>query len=140
MLRISNNVAVAHNEIDWQAVRAQGPGGQKVNKTNAAVHLRFDIGASSLPAVYKQRLLARAGSDQRITAAGLIVIKAQRQRSQEANLAEARQRLADLLASAGQTPRKRRPTRPSRSAKRKRTDDKTRRGRVKSLRGRPGRE
>lgn len=133
MLRISNSVSLPDSEIRWQAIRAQGAGGQHVNKVASAIHLRFDIGASSLPDHYKQRLLAR--SDQRITADGVIVIKAQQFRSQEANLEDARTRLAALVRSAGVAPKKRRKTRPSRSARRKRMDKKTQRGRLKSLRG-----
>lgn len=133
MLRISNSVSLPDSEIRWQAIRAQGAGGQHVNKVASAIHLRFDIGASSLPDHYKQRLLAR--SDQRITADGIIVIKAQQFRSQEANVEDARTRLAALIRSAGVAPKKRRKTRPSRSARRKRMDKKTQRGRLKSLRG-----
>lgn len=134
MLVISNTVSISENEITWHGVRAQGAGGQKINKTESAVHLRFDIRASSLPDVYKARLLAR--SDQRITAEGVIVIKAQSERSREANLADARQRLTALVAAAGKPVKKRRPTRPSRSARKRRTDDKKKRGRTKALRGR----
>lgn len=136
MLRISNTVIIAERELQWQAVRAQGTGGQKVNKTNSAVHLRFDIPASSLPTIYKQRLMARAGTDQRISRDGTLIIKAQQYRSQQANLDDARQRLVAIVAAAGHTPKKRRPTRPSKAARRQRTDDKKRRGRLKSLRGR----
>lgn len=133
MLHISNSVSLPDNEIQWQAIRAQGAGGQNVNKVASAIHLRFDIGASSLPDSYKQRLLAR--SDQRITADGVIVIKAQQFRSQDANREDALARLAILIRSAGVPPRKRKKTRPSKSARRKRMDNKTRRGRLKSLRG-----
>lgn len=135
MLEISNTVTVPANEIEWQAVRAQGAGGQHVNTTATAVHLRFDIHASAaLPEIYKQRLLAR--SDHRITRDGVIVIKAQSERSQERNREQALARLKAILQSAGQTPKKRKATGPSRSARRKRTDEKKRRGRLKSLRGR----
>lgn len=133
MLHISNSVSLPDSEIRWQAIRAQGAGGQHVNKVASAIHLRFDIGASSLPDTYKQRLLAR--SDQRITADGVIVIKAQQFRSQDANREDALARLAILIRSAGTPPKKRKKTRPSKSARRKRMDKKTRRGRVKSLRG-----
>ncbi|MGB7757532.1 MAG: alternative ribosome rescue aminoacyl-tRNA hydrolase ArfB [Salinisphaera sp.] len=136
MLRISNTVVLEEHEIEWQAVRAQGGGGQKVNKTSSAVHLRFAIPGSSLPEVYQTRLMARAGADQRITRDGTIVIKAQQYRSREANLEDARRRLAAIVAAAGQTPKKRRPTRPSKSARRKRTDEKKHRGRLKAMRGR----
>lgn len=133
VLHISNSISLADNEIYWQAIRAQGAGGQHVNKVASAIHLRFDIGASSLPDHYKQRLLAR--SDQRVTADGVIVIKAQQFRSQDANLEDARTRLAALIRSAGVAPKNRKKTRPSRSARRKRMDKKTRRGRLKALRG-----
>lgn len=133
MLHISNTVSLADSEFSWHAVRAQGAGGQNVNKVASAIHLRFDIQASSLPDVYKQRLLAR--SDQRITLEGVIVIKAQQFRSQDANREDALNRLATLIRSAGSTPKKRKPTRPSRNARRKRMDKKTQRGRLKGLRG-----
>ena len=135
-LTVNAALAIPEHEITWQAIRAQGAGGQKVNKTESVVHLRFDIRASSLPDGVKARLLAR--SDQRISEAGVVRIKAQTERSREANLAEARRRLAALVASAAKPAKKRRPTRPSRNARRKRTDQKTKRGRVKALRGRRG--
>ena len=135
-LIVNAEISIAEHEITWQAIRAQGAGGQKVNKTESAVHLRFDIRASTLPDGVKARLLARA--DQRITEAGVVVIKAQGERSREANLAEARRRLAALVASAAKPAKKRRPTRPSRNARRKRVDQTTKRGRVKALRGRRG--
>tara|TARA_B100000929_G_scaffold232936_1_gene189420 strand:+ start:121 stop:549 length:429 start_codon:yes stop_codon:yes gene_type:complete len=137
-LRVTDTLAIAEHEMTWQAIRAQGAGGQKVNKTESAIHLRFDIRASALPAAVKARLLAK--SDQRITDDGVVVIKAQSERSREANLADARGRLAKLVAEAARPAKKRRPTRPSRNAQRKRTDQKKKRGRVKALRGRRGRD
>lgn len=134
MLTLSNNVSIPDDDIDWQAIRAQGSGGQNINKVSSAIHLRFDIAASSLPAFYKERL--QALSDRRITAEGVIVIKAQRFRSQDKNLADAKERLRELILDAVRVQKKRRPTAPSRAAKRRRTDNKTRRGRIKSLRGR----
>ncbi|GAA3894986.1 alternative ribosome rescue aminoacyl-tRNA hydrolase ArfB [Halomonas cibimaris] len=133
MLRISNNVTLADWEIHIEQVRAQGPGGQNVNKVASAVHLRFAIHRSTLPPFYKERLLAL--SDQRITQDGVIIIKAQKHRTLERNKEDALARLQALIQSAAAVHKKRRPTRPSRSARRKRTDNKTRRGQTKALRG-----
>jgi len=133
VLTISSSVSLPDSEYSWEAVRAQGAGGQNVNKVSSAIHLRFDIHASSLPGIYKQRLLAR--SDQRITSDGVVVIKAQQHRSQDANREDALARLAAIIRSAGVTPKKRQKTRPSKNARRKRMDKKTQRGRLKSLRG-----
>lgn len=132
MLRISEAVIVPADEIEVSAVRSQGAGGQNVNKVSSAIHLRFDIGASSLPGLYKERLLKLA--DQRITKDGVVVIKAQQYRSREKNLEEALRRLRELLRSVAVSPRKRIPTRPTAGSRRKRLDSKVKRGRTKAMR------
>ena len=132
-LEISNNVALPLDEIDIQAIRAQGAGGQHVNKVSSAIHLRFDIQASSLPDFYKQRL--QTLRDSRISSEGVIVIKAQRFRSQDKNRSDALERLREIIRSVAVSQKKRRATRPTRASQKKRMDSKTRRGQVKSLRG-----
>lgn len=134
MLVISSNVQIADWEIDISAIRAQGAGGQNVNKVSSAIHLRFNIQRSSLPTFYKERLLALA--DQRITKDGVIIIKAQKHRTQDKNRDDALKRLAELIRGATVIQKKRRATKPSRNSQRKRMDKKTQRSQTKSLRGR----
>ncbi|PZV06544.1 MAG: aminoacyl-tRNA hydrolase [Leptolyngbya sp.] len=133
MLPISNAVTIPANEIEISAIRAQGAGGQNVNKVASAIHLRFDIPASSLPDRYKKRLLQL--NDQRITKDGVIVIKAQEHRSQEQNREEALKRLQSLIKSAVVLPKKRKLSKPSRSSQKKRLDRKSKRGDIKAFRG-----
>lgn len=133
MLHISNEVTVPDEEIDIQAVRSRGAGGQNVNKVSTAVHLRFDIKASSLPDVYKERLLTL--NDHRISEAGVVIIKAQRYRSQLKNREDALDRLRDLIGSVMVSRKPRHATKPTKSAQQRRLDSKTKRGQVKSLRG-----
>lgn len=131
-MRISRSLTIPDEEIEFSAIRAQGAGGQNVNKVSSAMHLRFDVMASSLPERYKSALLALR--DRRISKDGVIVIKAQSYRSQDKNRAAALARLAELIRGVGVRHQPRLPTKPSRAAKRARTDSKIRRGKVKALR------
>ena len=133
-IEITPRIVIDERELDERFVRASGPGGQNVNKVSSAVHLRFDIGASSLPREFKERLLQL--NDQRITRDGVVVIKAQEFRNQEQNRNEALRRLKALLQSVAVLPKKRIATKPSRSAQKKRLESKSRRGETKALRGR----
>ena len=133
MLKISNSVTIQEWEIQLSPIRAQGNGGQNVNKVASAIHLRFDIRHSSLPDFYKERLLKL--NDSRITKEGVLIIKAQSHRTQELNREDALSRLKDLILSATKVNKARRATKPSRNSQRKRMDKKTKHGQTKALRG-----
>jgi len=132
MLKISNSVTLDENEVEFTAIRAQGSGGQKINKTSAAIHLRFDIEASSLPDFYKEKLLSL--KDRRITKEGVIVIKSQQHRAQEENRAEALERLVELIKSVNVVQKKRVATRPTKGSQKRRLNSKKKHSQTKKLR------
>ncbi len=137
-LKISNTVTLDENEVEISAIRAQGSGGQKVNKVSAAIHLRFDIEASSLPKFYKEKLLSM--KDKRITKDGIVVIKSQQHRSQEQNRDEALERLVELIKSVNVTQKKRVPTKPTKGSVNRRLNSKKKHSSKKRLRGKVERE
>ena len=133
MLIISNSVSLNPDEVELTAIRSQGAGGQNVNKVSSAIHLRFDVAASSLPDFYKEGLLAL--KDKRLTKEGVIVIKAQQCRTQEQNREDALDRLVELIKSVNRVAKARRPTKPTRASKMRRMDSKNKRGQIKQMRG-----
>lgn len=133
-LEINQRISIDTDELEWSAMRAQGAGGQNVNKVSSALHLRFDVQRSSLPQAVKQRLLS--SSDSRITREGILVIKAQQYRTQEANRRDAIERLVAIIQKATYVAPTRRPTKPTRASQKRRVDAKKRTGYNKSLRGR----
>ena len=134
MLPISRRVSIPDKEIEISRIRAQGPGGQNVNKVSSGVHLRFDVGASSLPDYYKERILKLR--DRRITSAGVIVIKTQRNRSPERNKEQALRLLQEMIRNSARSRKERKPTKPSSGSQQKRLDQKKKRSRTKALRRR----
>jgi len=132
MLKITNKITIPSTEIQTHAIRAQGPGGQNVNKTSTAIHLKYDIKNSSLPDNYKTKLLNQ--NDYRITKQGIITIKAQRYRSQDMNLKDAHNRLRDIIEKAIETQKPRKPTKPTKASKEKRLKQKAQKSQQKTLR------
>ena len=135
MLQITPNISISDDEIELSAIRAQGSGGQNVNKVSSAIHLRFDINGSTLPIIYRERLLAL--KDSRISKDGVIIIKAQQHRTQEKNKADALDRLQQLIKSITVVQKVRRATKPTKGSKKRRVDAKTQKGKTKTLRGKP---